>query len=184
MDAALKKNILIGILAVLALLLLAAVGLFVYFKLQFTTYQDDQYHFSMEYPKTWQVIVHPKENVAVVFVRPKDTALDTVQENFNITVQDLPKGVYALDPFTAIIKNQMTAVFADKVHMTDAPIKIGWRDAHELMVDAPQPDHLKMVNAWVLRSTQAFILTFLGDLNKYPQDRLTIYEMIHSLQLQ
>jgi len=184
MKAALKKNILIGIFSVAALLLLAAVGWFVYFKFQFTTYEDAQYKFTIEYPKNWQVIIHPKENVAVVFVRPKDTALDTIQENFNVTIQPLPEGMYSLGPFTATIKNQMAAVFGKRVLMKDGAIKIGWRDGHELIVDAPEPDHLKMINAWVLRSTQVCILTFLGDLNKYPQDALTIHEMIYSLQLQ
>jgi hypothetical protein len=41
-----------------------------------------------------------------------------------------------------------------------------------------------MVNAWVLRSNQAFILTFLGDMNKYAKDSLLVNEMIRSLQLQ
>ena len=51
-------------------------------------------------------------------------------------------------------------------------------------IEAPKPDHLKMVNAWVLRSNQAYILTFLGEMNKYAKDGPLVDEMIRSLQLQ
>ena len=50
-------------------------------------------------------------------------------------------------------------------------------------IEAPKPDRLKMVNAWVLRDGQAYILTFLGDMDKYNQDAILVYEMIRSFQL-
>ena len=53
-----------------------------------------------------------------------------------------------------------------------------------MALEAPRPDHLKMVNAWVLSHDQAYILTFLGDMNKYAKDGSLVNEMIRSLQLQ
>ncbi len=185
MEISLKKKILIGIASTAGLFLLLALGWLLYFNAQFSVYQDDQYKFSIKYPKTWRVIIHPRANVAVVFLRPKDTALDTVQENFNVTVQPLPNDVFTLAAFSATIKRQMTGVFGKSINIVeDKPLQWGWREGHEMALEAPKPDHLKMVNAWVLRSNQAYILTFLGDMNKYAQDAFLVNEMIRSLQLQ
>ena len=123
--------------------------------------------------------------MAVVFLRPKDTALDTVQENFNVTVQPAPKDMLTISEFSAAIKRQMTGTFGNSLKIVvDKPVQWGWRQGHEMVFDAPVPDHLKMVNAWVLRGDQAYILTFLGESGKYPKDGIIIDEMIHSLELQ
>jgi hypothetical protein len=184
-NASLKKNILIGIASAAGLLLLAALGLLLYFNAQFSVYQDDQYKFSIKYPKTWKVVVHPRTNVAVVFLRPKDTALDVLQENFNVTVQPLPERIFTLEEFSSTVKAQMIAVFGTSVHFVEyKPIHWGWRKGYRLSIEAPKPDNLKMVNAWVLRSNQAYILTFLGNINKFTQDSIYVNEMIRSLQLQ
>src|SRR5579863_4738200 len=107
-----KKTILIVIASCAGFLLLLAAGWFVYFNAQFSVYQDDQYKFSIKYPKTWKVLIHPPQaNVAVIFLRPKDTALDTLQENFNVTIQPVQDDIFTLAAFSAKIKLQMTAVF-------------------------------------------------------------------------
>jgi len=180
-----KKTILIIIASSAGLLLLAALGWLLYFSAQFSVYQDDQYKFSIKYPKTWKVIIHPQANVAVVFLRPKDTSLDTLQENFNVTIQPLPDNFSNLAAFSAGIKRQMTGVFGKSINIVeDKPLQWGWREGHQMAIEAPTPDHLKMVNAWVLRGSQACILTFLGDMNKYARDAFYVNEMIRSLQLQ
>jgi hypothetical protein len=185
MESSAKKTILISILSVAGLLLLAALGWYLYFIFQFSVYTDDQYKFSIRYPKTWQVIVHPRDKVAVVFMRPKDTALDTMQENFNVTVQSVPNDILTLEAFTGTVKAQMTQVFGKSIKIVeDKPFHSGWHEGHMIAIDALKPDHLKLLNAWVLHSDQAYILTFLGDMNKYEQDALIVNEMIRSLQLQ
>lgn len=186
MDISRKKIILIVIGVTAGSLLFLAVGIYLYFIMQFNVYHDEQYKFSIKYPKTWKVVVHPKESVAVVFLRPKDTELDALQENFNVTVQAVPEDIINLAQFTARIKTQMTAVFEKSINIVeDKPYHWGWRDGHIWAIEAPRPDHLKMVNAWLINdNNQAYILTFLGDMNKYAQDRFYVFEMIHSLQLQ
>ena len=185
MNASTKKIILISIVSIAGLLLLAALGFFLYFNSQFEVYQDAQYKFSIKYPKNWKVIPHPRPTVAVVFLRPKDTAFDTLQENFNVTVQPVPEVDSTLPAFSAAIKKQMTAVFGNSINIVeDSSINFGWRQGHIIAIEAAKPDHLKMVNAWVIRIDQAYIMTFLGDMNKYMQDSLVVHEMIRSLSLQ
>ena len=185
MKSSLKKNILITIASIAGLLLLVAAGLYLYFYLQFSSYQDDQYKFSMRYPKDWKVIVHPRENVAVIFIKPKETALDTLQETFYVTVQPVPADIFNLDAFTGRVRKQMVGVFEKSINIAeDKPIHWGWHQGHIMVFEASKPDHLKMINAWVLYQNQSYILTFLGDMNKFDQDKLYVDEMIRSFQLQ
>lgn len=184
MEASVKKTILISIVSALGFLLLLALGYLMYFYTQFSVYHDYQYKFSIKYPKTWAVMAHPKKGVAVIFMRPKDTALDTLQENFNVTIQPVPDELLNLAAFSETVKKQMSTVFGKSINIVvDEPRHWGWREGHEIAIEAPSPDHLKMVNAWVLRSNQAYILTFLGDMNKYMQDFFVVNEMIRSLKL-
>jgi len=184
-SAALKKNILIGLAITAGLLLLAALGFLLYFNAQFSVYQDAQYKFSIKYPKTWRVLPHPQANVAVIFLRPKDTALDTLQENFNLTIQPVPEDIFTLAAFSARIKTQMIAVFGKSIIIVkEKSLHWGWREGHQMVFEAPKPDDLKMTNAWVLYHNQAYIMTFLGSIEKYPHDSLYIDEMIRSLRLQ
>jgi hypothetical protein len=180
-----KKTILIILAYSAGFLLLAALGWLLYFNAQFSVYQDSQYKFSIKYPKSWKVVIHPQANVAVVFLRPKDTALDALQENFNVTIQPMPVGIINLSQFSAAIKTQMTGVFGKSIKIVeDRPLQWGWREGHKMSIEAPKPDHLRMVNAWLLSQNQVYIMTFLGDMNKYAKDGLFVNEMIRSLKLQ
>jgi len=185
MENSTKRNILIIIASIAGFLLVAVLAIYLVFNSQFSLYQDSQYGLSIRYPSNWKVIPHPKPNVAVVFLRPKDTAMDTLQENFNVTVQPLPDDTESITAFSAAIKRQMTGVFGKTIKVTeDKPFQWGWRQGHEMAIDAPKPDHLKLVNAWVIAKGQAYILTYLGDLDKYDKDGFIVDEMIRSFQIQ
>jgi len=185
MKASLKKPILIGIASTAGVLLLAALGWFIYFNAQFNTYQDPDHRFSIKYPKTWRILPYPMKDVAVLFLRPKDTALDLMEENFSVTIQVAPVMDRTVAAFSATVKRQMTAVFKKNINIVeDRPIKWGWREGHLMAFEAPHPQHLKMVTAWLLRGDKAYLLNFLGDMNKYAHDSVFVNEMIRSFQLQ
>jgi len=185
MKVSIKKIILITIVSVVSSFVLGTIGLLLYFKLQFSVYQDTQYKFSIMYPKTWKVIIHPKKYVAVIFLRPKDTELDVLQENFNVTVQPLPEGIVTLDEFSDRVKSQMIGVFGSHVRFVQyKQLSFGGRyHGYQMALEAPEPDNLKMVNAWTLRDNQSYILTFLGNIDKYAQDSFVVGTMIHSFRL-
>jgi hypothetical protein len=179
-----KKAILTTIAVAAAVLLVTALIWYLYFNSQFLAYQDNQYNFSIRYPKAWQVILHPARDVAVVFRRPKDTALDTFQDNFNVTVQGVTQADNTIGAFSSKVRQQMTAVFGKTIKIVeDRPVQFGWRQGHKMVIEAPDPDHLKMVNAWVLTGGKAYILTFIGDMNRYDDESAVINEMIRSLNL-
>ncbi len=206
MDLTLKRTILIIIAWTGGILLVLALGWLVYFNSLFWLYRDHQFHFTIRFPKAWKVIIRPHQKqaggkavelkgqtpqaanapvVCVVFIRPKDTALDTMRENFNVTVQPVPDAITSVDAFSAAIKRQMTGTFGDSIKVAvDKKIEWGWHEGHEMVFDAPSPDHLKLIHAWTIFHNQAFILTFLGDMNKYGGDRMLVNEMIRSFQLE
>ncbi|MBF0511076.1 MAG: hypothetical protein HQL13_01975 [Candidatus Omnitrophica bacterium] len=179
-----KKFILILIASVAGILLLIGLGIFIFLNTQFNVYEDARYKFSIKYPKTWKVVVRPNSTAAVAFLRPKDTALDILQENFSVTIQSMPDTVYSLAEFSDAIKRQMTGMFEKSINIIEYhPIHWGWRSGYKMVFRAPKPDHLWMSNAWLLRQDQAYIMAFLGDLNRYKQDSLIVNEMINSFRL-
>ena len=184
MNASLKKNIVIGIASVAGLLFLAGLGRALYFKSQFILYQDTQYKFSIKYPNSWKIVINPQPNVAVAFLRPPDTALDDMQENFNVTIQPVPGDLLDVSAFSAKIKAQMMAVFGENIKIIeDRPFYWNWREGREVIFESTKHP-LIMVSAWVLREDRAYILTFLGEKDKYGQDYFWVRKMIRSLYFQ
>jgi len=61
----------------------------------------------------------------------------------------------------------MLGVFGKSIQIVeDKPLQWGWREGHMIAIDSPVPDHLKLVNAWVMRSNEAYIMTYFGDMKK------------------
>jgi hypothetical protein len=185
MQAQTKRKILITLTALAGALLCAAAGWFMYYSAQFSDYFDPEYHFSIKYPKNWIVNKHPQENVAVVFLCPKETALDTIQQNFNVTVQPVPGHLASLNDFSDKIKQQMTAVFQKNIKIVeDKSIQFGMRQGHKMVIDAPNPDSMKLVCAWTIKGgSTAYILTFLGDFRRFEKYKAIVDTMISSFEL-
>ena len=184
MHAQTKKNILIAVGIITVFTMLAAIAWIIYTASQFAEYQDPSYKFSVRYPVGWQVIKKPQPEVAVVFLSPKETALDIVQENINITVQSVPDEIASLKNFSKTIVQQMEGIFRTNIKIIEnKSFNFGGRQGWCLVFEAPQPDHLKIVTAWTIRKGQAYILTFLTTIRQYPEYSFKIEEVLKSFQL-
>ena len=184
MNTQTKKKILTTVGVMAALIMAAGIVLIVYNAGQFADYQNSSYKFFVRYPKNWQVIESPQPGVAVVFLSPKETALDVFRENINITIQPVPDEIASIKTFSRTIIEQMTAVFKTNIKIIeDKPIAFGGRKGHRLVFEAPKPDNLKAVVAWTIRRDQAYILTFLTTIRKYPQSSSKVEEVLKSFQL-
>ncbi len=184
MNTRTKKNILIAVGVMAALVMAAGIVLIVYHAVQFVDYQNSSYRFSVRYPKNWQVIESPQPGVAVVFLSPKETALDVFRENINITIQPVPDEIASIKTFSRTIVEQMTAVFKTNIKIIeDKPVVFGGRTGHRLVFEAPKPDNLKAVVVWTIRRDQAYILTFMTTMRKYPQSSSKVEEALKSFQL-
>ena len=181
-----KKKTLIIIASCAGALLVCAFVWFLFFAGQFKTYYNPQYKFAIKYPGSWFQVKPPKggEAVAVIFVKPKDTALDKINENFNITVQAVPPHLASLQNYSDKIRQQMLAVFKKNIKIVeDKDIKLGGRLGHMINFEAATPDSIQLMTAWVMRKDQAYLLTFLGDMKKFKKNKLLIEEMLRSFEL-
>ena len=184
MDNKAKKNILIAVGIVAAMAMMAGIVLIIYKAGQFADYQNSVYQFFVRYPKNWQVIEGPQPGVAVVFLSPKETALDVFRENINITVQPVPDEIASIKTFSRTITEQMKAVFSANIKIIeDKPVTFGGRRGQRLVFEAPNPDNLKAVVVWTIRRDQAYILTFMTTIRKYPQSSFKVEEALKSFQL-
>ena len=184
MNTQTKKNILIAVGAAAALVMAAGIVFIIYNAGQFADYQNSSYKFFVRYPKNWQVIESPQPGVAVVFLSPKETALDVFRENINITIQPVPDEIASIKTFSRTIVDQTAAVFKTNIKIIEnKPFTFGGRRGQRLVFEAPKPDHLKAVVAWTIRRDQAYILTFLTTIRKYPQSSSKVEEVLKSFQL-
>ena len=164
--------------------MLGATAWIVYNAIQFTDYQDPSYKFDLRYPTKWQVIKRPQAGVAVVFLSPKESAMDVFRENINVTVQPVPDDIASIKTFSYTITEQMKAVFQSNIKiLEDKPFVFGGRAGHRMVFEAPKPDRLKALVVWTIRKGQAYILTFLTTIRKYPQSSTKVEEVLKSFQL-
>ena len=185
MDSSIKKNILWAVVGLAAIVLLAAAGWFIYFKMQFATYNDAQFKFSISYPVTWKMLPDPTPGVRVVFQSPKDTAMDVFQENINISLQDVPAHLASLKTFSDTIYRQMTVVFKSQIKViVNKDVMFGQRPGHMLVFETPAPDPLKSVIVWTIKNDRAYLFTYMGRLEKYEELKLKINEAVESFHLQ
>ena len=182
LEPAVKKKVLIGIAVVGAILLTAAVGFFLFFLSQFSLYRDPSSGFSMKYPTQWKVLAN-QGGAAVVFVSPKETALDTFQENVNITIQPVPPHLATLKSFSDKIIQQMTAVFQNMKIIESKNVEFGGRPGHRMLFATEKPQPIKILNVWVIKGDQAYILTYMAMTSRYQTYLSQVQMMIHSFQL-
>jgi hypothetical protein len=179
-----KKMLLIIIWSTAAALLVAVgIGVWVYFG-QFGVYQNKQFNFTMMYPKKWQML-EGYSGTAVTFVRPKETALDVVQPNINITVQEVPVHILTLGSFSETITKQITAVFDKNINIVEnKDFHFANQIGHRLIIEAPQPDNLKVMTIWVIKGSFAYIFTFLARADQYKKLVPVIDQVVNSFQIQ
>ena len=178
------RVILIAIGAVALATMLGAIAWIVYNAVQFTDYQDPSYKFAVHYPSKWQVIKAPQAGVAVVFLSPKESALDVFRENINVTVQPVPDDIASIKTFSQTITEQMKAVFQSNIKiLEDKPFVFSGRQGHRMVFEAHQPDRLKAMVVWTIRKGQAYILTYITTIRKYPQSSSKVEEVLKSFQL-
>ncbi len=178
-----KKIGLITLWSFLALVFLAAVGWYVYKIMQFKTYEDKQYQFSLKYPSNW-TLKAGFSGTAVIFVRPKESALDVFEPNVNITVQEVPAQVATLAAFSELATKQMIAVFQKNINIIeDKDFNFAGRAGHRLVVDAPKPQNLKAIFVWTIKGSNAYIFTYFAQIPQHKELSPKIEEMIQSFVL-
>ena len=184
MQQATKKKLLLGLAAAGGMLLCAAVLWYFVFISQFSVYYDKTYGFDIQYPVGWQVIRSPNPKVAVVFLSPKENALDVFRENVNITVEDVPAEIATLQDFSDKIILQMTKVFKNIKVRESRPFVFGERKGRRVVFTADKPDAITILNVWTIKGAgKSYILTYMAMTRKYPKYLRLVEAMIQSFKL-
>ena len=179
-----KKNILIVLAALAGLLLLAAGAWFLFFIAQFSIYQDVPNVFTVKYPNRWEKQINPQPGVAVIFLSPQETALDTFRENVNISIDDVPAHLATLQNFSNKIIEQMTKVFKNVQVTESRSIDFGGRHGYRVEFTAEKPDAMKILTVWTIKGgRKAYILTYIAMGKRYQTYLPLIETMIQSFVL-
>lgn len=156
-----KRIALVTLWCLAAVVLLVGVGWIGYYFYQFPTYHNNQYRLSVKYPRDWQKM-EQVGGVVVAFVRPKQTAMDIFEPNFNITVQEAPDKIATLTSFSETITKQMKAVFKKTINiLEDKECTFANRRGHRLVLLA-SPDNIKAEFVWTIKGSLAYIFTFMA----------------------
>ena len=183
MEQKTKKIILISIAAVAGTLLLAALVFYVFFQSQFTVYQDTTHGFSVKYPKDWQKLVAPQPGAAVVFISPKETALDVFLENVNISIEPLPEGISNVQGLSEQIILQMTQVFGNMQITGKKAVTFGGRKGYAMVFAVEKPRAMRILNVLtVIGAKNAYVFTYMSMGNRYKTYLPLVTEMIRSFR--
>jgi serine/threonine-protein kinase len=135
------------------------IGVGVWFKLRpvkMSTYTNQAYGFSIDYPSHWTVQEASPElpGVAAAFISPRENPLDGFSENVVIVIQDLSPKPMTLQQYTQTAVEQIRAVFEEHMEIVDSsPMMMAGRSAHKLIYQGAErygKKTLKMMSVWIV----------------------------------
>lgn len=184
-----RLSIIFGILIVCGVLLLAIAILSGIKVTPHRTYTNNRFGCSIEFPAYWKIDTQPKGGALVVFIVPPKSALDPYQENFNISIKDLPREINP-DYLNDIIIKQVTAIFGDYLEFSKSmPAIIAGYPGYRLSFYGYHPQSKKLQNpiqyvtAWTVVGTRIYILTYTGLKDNFPQNEKKVEDMIRSFKV-
>ena len=179
----LKKIILIGLGALAGLIVVWALGMWIYFLVTFKTYLNETDGVSISYPKTWTVKEHPAQDVFVVFLSPKDNALDTFTENVNFSTFDMSKQPHSTADYAKIMVDQLLISFPDISLVQKSPFPLAGQNGYRMVLEIAG-DEPKMVVVYAFTiDTMGYNLLYIGSQERYSKDRLLLDAMALSLRV-
>ena len=152
---------------------------------EFLVYKSDQYHFQLQYPKTWQ-IGKPIENVAVWFVAPSEGALDSFQESVNIIVQDLRKSPMSLSMYSEMAVKQMKAVFENNLEIVEKkPVRLSGLPAYKFNYygKSNAGRTYEFLHVWTIKNDIAYQVSFTASSESFDDYLPVVQSMMKSFEV-
>lgn len=177
-----KINWLLIILsAFLIVVLISVAGLIIYYKTSFSLYQNKKEGLVIPYPKGWKVVENPMQvkGAIVVFVSPKDNALDTLQENITVTTVDQAQNPLNIDAFAALTIEQTTAVFSDCKVKSQGPMTISGRPAHKtVFYYSGEKPMVMALYQFMFRNVVGYNVMYYGDVETYEKRYKLMFDVV------
>lgn len=175
-------------------LLLILIGLL--FKIKVTPYAkytNTALGFSIKFPSYWKPVPKPQAGAVIVFISPKESALDELQENFSVSIKDMPNPM-TIEHVSNLIVNQVGGTFGETVDISQMiPATIGGKPGYRLQFagkskmllaggvrDVANP--VLYLTAWTIVGNRLYILTFTGAEKDFAKFEKKANEMISSFK--
>jgi len=178
-----KKIILISLGALAGLIVLWAVGLWIFFLLTFKTYLNETDGIQISYPKTWVVKEHPATDVIVAFISPKDNALDTFAENVNVSTYDMSNLPHSTEQYAKIMIDQLTMLFADLQLTEKAIFPMAGQSGYRMVVKIVGEEAKTIVVYAFTIGTTGYNILYVGSDDRYLKERTMLDAMALSTRV-
>lgn len=182
-----RLSFIFGALIIMGVLLISIGTLSTLKITPYRTYTNKNYGFSIKFPSYWKP-VHPKGGAIIVFVAPLQNDLDTVSENFNISIKDMPQAM-TIERVSDTIVNQVTGTFGQQIIISEKnPVMLAGRAGYRITfagydVRVSNPNPIQYTAVWTIVGSRVFILTFTGQQRDFPFYEKKVNTMINSFKL-
>jgi hypothetical protein len=178
-----KKIILVNLGALAGLILLWAIGSWIFFLVTFKTYLNETDGIQISYPKTWTVKANPTQGVLVAFVSPKDNALDTFAENVNVSTYDMSKLPHSTEDYAKIMVDQLTMVFEDIKLVQKSYFPMAGQSGYRMVLKITGEEPKTIVVYAFMIETMGYNILYVGEDLRYPKDRPLLDAMALSIRV-
>ncbi len=149
-------------------------------------YQNTAYGFKMKYPGHWTRIDKPEGGAVVAFVSPKESDLDTLLENLNISFHDLSVKPLTLEQFSQMATFQLTVTFGELVTVvTSESAPVSRYSGYKFVYDVGEEEGKKarFLHYWIVERNKAFIFTYFGKPDDFNKNKGILNKMLGSFEL-
>jgi hypothetical protein len=177
-----KQWVLIGLGVLAGAIVLMSISIGIWSLLTFSVWQSEKDGVSIFYPKGWSVNPHAVDTHIVGFVAPKDNALDTFQENFQISTYAMTKDVHSIDKYARIMIDQLVMVFTDLKVQEKGIFFISGHKGRRIVLNSKE-GVLTIVVYAITQGDTGYNLLYMGKEDRYPWDRHMIDAMAFSFKV-
>lgn len=158
--------------------------LFWYSKTKLVAYTDPGGFFKIGYPQKW-TLVEGKDGANVIFLSPKESAVDHFQENVNIVIQDISRNPLDLAKYSEVAISQIRAVFKDAVTIVEStPTIVSTRPGYKLVYTGKgEVDEIKIMHIWVIKGNFAYQLTYSAVTTSFDRFLPKVEQMARSFKV-
>ena len=178
-----KKIILIGLGVLAGLIIVYALGLWIFFTVTFKAYSNEKDGIEVSYPKTWEVKEYPAEDVIVSFVAPKENALDTFAENVSFSTYDMSKMPHSTDDYAKIMIDQLLMLFEDLQLVEKSFFPVGGQNGYRMVLKIVGEEAKTIVVYAFTIDTMGYNVLYVGANDRYIKERFLLDAMAMSLRV-
>jgi len=156
----------------------------VYYKTSFSFYENKKEGLIIPYPKGWVVGERPFniKDAVVVFVSPKENAMDTMRENITVTTVDQSKNPLNIDDFAKLTVEQTQAIFSDCKVISSEPVTISGRRGHRTVFYYRGEMNMVMdLYQFMFRDVVGYNVMYFGDVETYEKKYKLMYYLLGRL---